>query len=260
MDYAVDDFVKTGAGHRICQDYVLSGPLPVPHVILSDGCSGSPHTDVGARLLAHAASASLDEASGPPRAADPGDLGDRIIRRASAAADALGLPPTALDATLMIALAVDGWVHVHLFGDGTVVRAAPAAAPTLFTVEYDRSAPCYLSYRRDPERLRTYREAGIGKRLNGRPMAAEAPVRLARPAEEGATVMIASDGIDSFLHQQGERVEASLLAAAFTAFKNRKGAFLERRIKRAVRDLEKRGGRHFDDLSAGAIHCVATEP
>ncbi len=47
-----DWFSSQGSQHRINQDYVLSGN---DYVILSDGCSMAPNSDIGARLLTHSA-------------------------------------------------------------------------------------------------------------------------------------------------------------------------------------------------------------
>src|SRR5215203_2249321 len=46
-----DCFFNIGATHSVCQDYVVASP----YLILSDGCSSSPDTDIGARLLVKAA-------------------------------------------------------------------------------------------------------------------------------------------------------------------------------------------------------------
>ena len=47
----VDTFSKIGKTHKICEDYILSGTKPFPYIIISDGCSSSEGTDMGARLL-----------------------------------------------------------------------------------------------------------------------------------------------------------------------------------------------------------------
>ena len=56
-----------GRGHDVCQDYAAAGGgADEPYAILADGCSTSPDTDVGARLLVKcierplASAASLD--------------------------------------------------------------------------------------------------------------------------------------------------------------------------------------------------------
>lgn len=51
----VDSFLRTATIKEICQDYILSGTDPFPYVIISDGCSSSKKSDVGARLLCYIA-------------------------------------------------------------------------------------------------------------------------------------------------------------------------------------------------------------
>ena len=45
--------INIGSTHALCQDYALARN-DGPYVILSDGCSSSPDTDVGSRLLVKA--------------------------------------------------------------------------------------------------------------------------------------------------------------------------------------------------------------
>lgn len=56
-----DAFFRIGRTHRVCQDYALSASQVVSPAgaeerviaLVADGCSGEPHTDVGARLILH---------------------------------------------------------------------------------------------------------------------------------------------------------------------------------------------------------------
>jgi len=45
------DHYRTGKSrHKSCEDYTLSGSDPMPYLIVCDGCSSSPQTDIGAML------------------------------------------------------------------------------------------------------------------------------------------------------------------------------------------------------------------
>ena len=48
----LDAYYTIGRLHLFCEDYALHGWEPVPHLILADGCSAAPDSDLGARLLA----------------------------------------------------------------------------------------------------------------------------------------------------------------------------------------------------------------
>src|SRR6476659_1428102 len=56
-----DATINIGATHALCQDYVIAKDR---HVILSDGCSSSPDTDIGARLLVKALEQNLSKSAG----------------------------------------------------------------------------------------------------------------------------------------------------------------------------------------------------
>ena len=51
MKLALDSHYTIGKLHLCCEDYGCHGRTPLPHVILADGCSAAPDSDVGARLL-----------------------------------------------------------------------------------------------------------------------------------------------------------------------------------------------------------------
>ena len=51
----VDHYMTIGSSHQVCEDYIISGTEPFPYIILSDGCSSSKDTDIGARILAQCA-------------------------------------------------------------------------------------------------------------------------------------------------------------------------------------------------------------
>ena len=98
---------------------------PFPYVILADGCSAAPDSDLGARLLALNARRllpwfALPVADEVERVARHWRLGQRLIRRAARQARALGVDEDVLDATLIVAWCDGATVYVHLYGDGCI--------------------------------------------------------------------------------------------------------------------------------------------
>lgn len=165
----------TGKTHPVCQDYtragyrLLSGKKS-PYVLVSDGCTGSPDTDVGSRLLTFAA----EKALGIYREYDLPFL-HAIITAARVTADSMGLHSFCLDATLVAAfmeespspsesgkisgsratdfLKPQNVLYVPMLGDGTVaLKFKYKKGFDLLWIEYEDNMPWYLSYLIDPKR------------------------------------------------------------------------------------------------------------
>ena len=53
-----DSYFEIGNTHMVCQDYALNGSSPdnrLHYSIVSDGCSSSKHSEIGAQILCHVA-------------------------------------------------------------------------------------------------------------------------------------------------------------------------------------------------------------
>ncbi|MBM3457554.1 MAG: protein phosphatase 2C domain-containing protein, partial [Armatimonadetes bacterium] len=105
-----DAAFRMGCTHSVCQDYAVALRATAaggPAILLADGCSSSPDTDVGARLLARATARVLESvATLAPRTLPEAQRSG--VERAHRAAADLGLPAGALDATLLVLAAGDG--------------------------------------------------------------------------------------------------------------------------------------------------------
>jgi len=100
-----DWFITTGSTHDICQDYVLTGKYgDYAYGIVADGCSSSPRSEIGAKLLCLSAEALIREQQ--PRtlfSLSPVEFGNLVITRARLIRSAIGAP-CSLDATLGIVI------------------------------------------------------------------------------------------------------------------------------------------------------------
>lgn len=68
-------------------------------------------------------------------------------------------------------------------------------------------------------------------------------------------MIISSDGLDSFYHQEiGGKIPLEVTVAQLTKFKSLKGEFLKRRTKRRIREYAKDGIFHHDDISVGILY------
>ncbi len=260
-----DCYLTIGANHAICEDYALSAGN---HVVLSDGCSGANHTDVGARLLCHAALANQGLWVG----GIPSDLVS-VVRT-------LGLSRSSLMATLL-SVEYDEDRHVfvvRVVGDGYVGAKRRDGSLVVHEVSYDVGAPLYGAYLLDSGYMDSYRkEYGNPVRRITVFEPDDVPVatldvvqdlvhKIEFSASEFATVAVFSDGVGSFtrksLSNQVTRVSAIEIISQMMAYKNYQGEFVTRRMvsffKSSAR-LKDVVESHSDDVSCAAIHVTDEE-
>jgi hypothetical protein len=283
-----DSAFQIGASHMVCQDYSLAGAdlLPAvpskrldtqarPYVILSDGCSSSPDTDIGARLLVKAAEQTLRE-SRNSAACDPAEIHKEAARLALTWAKLLRLRPQAVDATLLTAHLDGAKLIVGCSGDGVICLQARAGAIDVYSISYASGYPRYPSYTHQPGRLLALKDVGHTCKEIKHFRAASTEERLRPTGTSGGDsptevftfnaadykyAALFSDGIHSFFHttqtasgSRGEAVPLDQTLRSLISFKSTCGAFVERRMKRFLKDCQNKGWQHADDLAFGALH------
>ena len=263
-----DTFLKIGDQHKVCEDYIIEGFLPVPFIILADGCSSSRDTEMGARILCHLAKQYLYYRGCDLYNPDYRKMGSWIIHNAELTVRHLGLRVECLDATLIVSYELDNTVYVHIYGDGAVVTKDDRGVIQIDHVEFTNNAPYYLSYLIDEFRDEIYHENKNRKSIhithqNGHvtsyTKAYDSKTVLKYHLDRYPTIFICSDGISSFIKKdpsQRDILKPHEVLPDMMAFKNIKGEFLKRRLKRALKDLDSQGITHYDDLSIGAYTRV----
>ena len=234
-----DAVINIGSTHPICQDYAIARDR---YVILSDGCSSSPDTDIGARLLVRA----LDQLLISSR--DIADLHADAARTALTWANLLGLAPESVDATLLSVHIKNDDLIIACSGDGVIILESQSGALDVHPISSPSGYPFYPSYLHQPDRLH--------EMVSHNRSTETIVLQLNAAAYKYAA--IASDGLTSFFHTQttpnGKRVEPVRLSdvlAELWSFKTSHGAFVERRLKRFKKDT---CWQHADDLSLAVIH------
>lgn len=258
-----DSFFSQGHTHTVCQDYALSGfdSAAQPFAIVADGCSSSPNSDVGARLLAHAAQQYLrkENAFCPPN----------VLRQARLVAAALDIPNRCLDSTLGVIRASTSLFEVWLAGDGNIAATRHDGSIDQIHISYPDDHPAYLSYTDDPSRLGAYMHRNpkrnvLWRRSNNsshqyseylRPDSYIYAVTFCRRLFQNVTIM--SDGLQSFRSATGLIAKDHELASELLAFRSHKGQFVTRRARRMLKRHQERGLRPLDDFSAATI-CGCT--
>lgn len=261
-----------GKTHRVCQDYAVSGggaEGEIAFVLLADGCSSSPDSDIGARLLVKAAQCLLPD----PTAADWDAYHDAAIRRAAGAARSLDLRPDCLDATLLTVTASGGAFTACCCGDGVVVLGRQDGRLEVHAVSYAASYPGYPSYRLDAARHSQWEaqpgnEKRVTRRMLGEDGAADEATHLSRrphelwtgTADEYRFVAVLSDGVQSFTEtcetdkaRSPRPVSLTEILPALLAFKGSRGQFVQRRAGAFFKDCAARRRRHGDDFSLGVV-------
>lgn len=248
----VDGHFARGRSHAVCQDYALASAR---RAVVSDGCSSAPHSDVGARLLAHAAmsASSTALASGA------------WLREPRDAQRQLGLPASCLDATVLIADAHDDGIEVSMFGDGVLAARRRDGRLTLIEVSFDDAAPPYPSYALSAERTAAYAAAGLGTpRLRGTTDAPEPEPRgdalhwrFSRDLWSG--VLVGSDGLCAFADGRGLVQPTTSVVQALFRYPSPRGAFVTRRLRKFLSKEAPAMGIHPHDDVALAALCWSDE-
>jgi hypothetical protein len=228
---------------------------------VSDGCSSSPETDFGSRILTKIG---INEVYGSDYFSPLS-----LLERAFQVQRTLELSPDCLDATLLLASLHEDDLRVQVWGDGVVHVKFKNRTSTTWEVQFDDNAPSYMSYLWDNNRLVKYLEKH-GKRtlwrcINNEPMnrVDVEPVRdkfwitLNVPCSEVESVFLFSDGVKSFCRMVNgawQPIPLNEVLEQITAVKNCNGEFMVRRMRKFLYDFcPKNGWIHEDDVSVAAM-------
>lgn len=254
------DHLSAGAP---CQDYALAGEmLGLSWAAVSDGCSTGGHTDVGARLWAHAVPAALRTIDADARRQLPA-LREALIK----AAEPLLGHFQMIDAlaTLGVVFADSRGVVVALFGDGMVTWTCTEGARRLRLVEFEANAPRYLVYDMlanarpsavqqwqemvGESRVRIVDESGVTEQSAA--AAYEGLLLDLGPTHQLREVALFSDGATTLPQQDMVQVARDL-----TEYPSHAGGFVHRRLARMSRDWRRDPqSMPRDDLSVACL-CV----
>lgn len=265
-----------GLGHAVCEDYATCGCVPdtlyghIHYAIVSDGCSGAKNSDIGARILPMAAINTI-MAFGRTENLTYEDVQKSfrvwLIDEIKKFHRTLNIPKNMLEATLLIAIALQDKKWIFGWGDGVVVLKHKNGSLECTQIAFTPNYPAYLSYfLYNPEELRdisivaretTFRIPNFGNTTK------TLPVNLGRLDDyqysadisnhDLSHIILMSDGIESF-SQDGNTLDIRELIPKYTDYKNSNTAFVQRRIQRMAIENKKAGITHYDDLSIAAIY------
>lgn len=273
-----DACFRMGFTHQICQDYAIAGALSaqgrrLPYAVVSDGCSGSEHTDFGARFLVRATELALEAALRYDPLGEALGMfhADLTIAHANRMVTVANLGRRSLDATLIRAVQLpSGRIVVHQAGDG-VVAARDRVTRTIAyqTMKFGGNMPYYLSYLlNDVDRARYLNLAGTVEIVRGSNPTGDwnEEVSVSTLTSDPVTdymfdaaatdlVLIMSDGAESFQDMHGNPVPLTAVLEQLFDMKSSEGEFVTRRCtKFLTKFCAETGWRHYDDLSVAGIY------
>lgn len=258
MKIYTDWFLKKGSTHKICQDYIITGNEPIPYVILADGCSSSPDTDIGARLICHYFKNLLNEEYININYGYKKFITNNILaicmKQIEYQKKILGFESNILDTTLLILYLYNDIVYVDIVGDGGYIVKLIDGSNEFRIINYISNAPYYPSYLIDKKRNDLYKKIfNKPKRiLNEKTDYTDSMDNIYHnwyPIDAINSILIFSDGILSFIPE----IESTEIMENILAFKSLKGQFIQRKMNRYIKNLEKEGITHYDDISIGGF-------
>jgi len=269
-----DSIFHIGATHSVCEDYAIAAnqTRTHPYVVLSDGCSTSPDTDIGARLLVKAAEQLLKV----DIEHKPATLHNRAARLALGWSELLGLPSQSIDATLLTASVFKDEVVASCSGDGLIVMESMEGELDVYSISYPSGYPLYPAYLHQSARLeqltlteRSHKEVQHfhstskgGHLRHESTRSSDEITEVIRIGSSGCKIVsLCSDGVQSFLktsHSDEARtvepIHVAEVIKELLCFKSLNGAFVARRLQKFLKESAAKGWQHSDDLSIAAIH------
>lgn len=236
----INTFTVIGSDHKICEDYSLNGLLPFPFFIISDGCSSAPNTDVGSRILVNMAKKNIDMLL-----IDYNLFLETTISQSKVIASLMGIDKESLLATLFIVVKLENKVIVLSVGDGDIIYKTNIINHLNF--EYDKNIPFYPIYIKKIFENKNnliitnngIKETKIFSYIN----------YIELPLQDLEWIVCSTDGIKSFTNG----VDLYDDYNDIVNFKNFKGDFIERKMKRFIKNLSKNGYQNSDDWTMGGI-------
>ncbi len=244
--------------------------------VVSDGCSGGRHTDVGARLVGLSTVTALRDHwtmnQNIDSAHTPADIALRVRMQQAQLYTALGLEGCDMLATQSyIYLSHSGGI-VHVHGDGVISLMHTDGTIVMHNIAWHDNMPHYPAYtnadtaqfiaahggdvhavrmhedvwRRSPEGEFSCEEENaytLAQGLQGKTLVIT-PEMLAQLS----FVMIFSDGVG-----QIDGMNWRDAVALFCAFKNTTGAFAKRRMIRGIKETETFGRGPLDDMAYAVV-------
>lgn len=284
MEIIVDSYNTSSVVHE-AQDYVLHTPYhEYPFIAISDGCSGSKHSDIAARLLVWKAySVFIDSVRvsryyfgdiWTEKVLFPyDDFGLRVINQADACRKQHFPAMEGLVATLIFGVALPDGIHVYMYGDGHILAKRKGIGVVEHQiVSQESNAPYYLSYWIHGSSTSYKAIHGLGcitrshyqHDSEGYHLVGEEyknftdPLEWVFPYNKYSSVALVTDGVSDFRTHSSSIYEEKReylvhLVKGLLEFKTTTGQFVVRRTRKLLKELRKKDVVPYDDFSVGCF-------
>lgn len=256
-----------GKTHKVCEDYTCHGLAPEPYILVSDGCSSSPKTDFGSRILVQVSSDLFEKNK-------DFDI-EEVLLEAEELRRLFNISQESLDATLLGAYVKGDEYHLLMCGDGVLVKTKHDGTMEVVLIEYPSGAPFYLSYNLNQTRKTGYikhftlekkistwqiQPDGAIENLLEREYRDDNHYQETGSCKDYKSISLMSDGVVSFyelLNTGTSKSENPILVhevlKKLLDFKGFQGEFVERRVQKFRKECEKMNWYHADDISLATI-------
>jgi hypothetical protein len=260
-----DSIFMIGDDHQVCEDYALANGNCL---VLSDGCSSSVNTDIGSRMLCHAVHNNINIFRNMNFSLD--DRLNLVLYESIKALKMVGLSEDAALCTLLMAIEYPSSISFHIIGDGSIFLVKKNKDIIVYDISFPSNAPKYLSYRLSSGNRERFNEIDKGRKIDKWIIKGDGVELLSSDFEapgsykdvktffidksELKVAGMASDGMGSFYTSKNTFLDTINIYKSFLPFKNLKGEFVKRRLKRFEKTLKEDGNtKHYDDISVAAM-------
>jgi len=257
-------FIK-GKSHDICQDYAIAGSN---YILISDGCSSSKDTDIGARILLKTAEKHINSDIKT-------DLLKDIAKNAYKYTKTINLNEESLDATFIGAIMLDNKIYIYLAGDGGLAVCYENNEVLVNMINYKSGYPFYLNYFNNESRLKSFMQNNNMININAFLYKdndyeqiklndyfihySNYYCKILNP-DNIKYIAIFTDGIDSFYRlintgtsKNTEKVELKYLLKSLLGFKTTVGDFVKRRLNKFYKENDNNIFNH-DDFTMAVMY------
>lgn len=242
----INAYYQIGKDHKVCEDYALCGTEPFPYAILSDGCSSVNDSDVGSRILVSMAKKNIHTFT--PKTYK--EFVNSIVFQAKVIAKLMGLEKECLYATLNMIVHWDNKTYALMIGDGCLIYKNQDGAVDFIAHEYKNNYPFYPIYLSEDVSVM---DKGLSVKTNESQANHDYDTVTLYEFDNLEWILGSSDGIFSFTNGYS-LIDFDTVKTQLADLKSFKGDFIERKMKRIIKNFNKDGNYNSDDWSVTGLY------